>query len=495
MKIMLINPPRYNAKLPTLRDEICFQDVIFTPFPLRLAQIGGILKLEHDVKAIDANAEALDLKQLEEIIEPCDLVIIQSAAGLIEQDLKTFSMVKAKLGPQVRTLLIESVVAPIYPEQFLNDFPELDIIIRGQPEAIIPKVTNNIDNLSTINGIAYRKNGAPAATEPEMNFADLEKLPYMAYELFPMKKYTMSYFAAPMYERIIPGIRLRTTRDCPYGCPFCIIGTSIWRGYDRIWKKMSPKRAIDEIEYVVDKYSIRGFYFWDETFTLDQVRAEEMCDEIIKRELNILWRCLTRIDCINPGLIEKMAAAGCKQIEYGLEAGDFQARKQMHKNFDDQTIRDAVKLTQKAGITANCDIIVGMPWDNHETLQRTEELAKKLLADNIHLTLAFPYPETKFYQMVKNEGLLEKKDLYNLMVHQRVRVEKLPICRTRHMSSEEVIKNLQEIRKRINKHYFRHHVLYKPSSFWRYLKLCSNVGDIVALARKGIRSIKKNLFS
>lgn len=495
MKILLINPPRFNPRLPTLRDEICFQDVIFTPFPLRLAQIGGLLKQKHSVAAIDANAEGFSFQELEKRIEPCDLVILQSAAGLIEHDLKIATLAKGKLGPQVKTVLIESVVAPIYPDRLLNDFPQLDIIVRGQPEAIIPKIADGIGELSQIKGIAYRDSGIPTTTEAEVNFADLEELPYMAYELFPIKKYTISYFAAPMYERIIPGIRLRTTRDCPYGCPFCIIGSTIWRGYDRKWKAVSPARAVDEIEYVVENYGIHGFYFWDETFTLDQGRAEKICQEIIHRKLNILWRCLTRIDCVNPRLLEKMAQAGCKQIEYGLEAGDPQARKQMHKNFSDQTIIDTVKQTQKEGITANCDIIVGMPWDNAVTLERTEELAKKLLADNIHLTLAFPYPETEFYAIAEKEGLLENEELYRLMLNQRVRVEKLPIVRTRHLNSEEVIKNLQEIRKRINKHYFKHHILYKPSSLWQYLKLCRSPGDLIRLARKGIKSIIKNFIA
>ena len=56
MKVLLISPPKFREGFHTLRDEICFQDVIYVPFPMRLGLVAGILKAEHDVTVIDANA-------------------------------------------------------------------------------------------------------------------------------------------------------------------------------------------------------------------------------------------------------------------------------------------------------------------------------------------------------------------------------------------------------------------------------------------------------
>ena len=36
MRILIVNPPSRSGRLYTLRDEICFQDVRYVPFPLRL---------------------------------------------------------------------------------------------------------------------------------------------------------------------------------------------------------------------------------------------------------------------------------------------------------------------------------------------------------------------------------------------------------------------------------------------------------------------------
>ncbi len=489
MKILLINPPKYEEQLYTLRDEICFQNVKYVPFPLRLAQVAGVLKHVSDVQVIDANALELGWGELEEQMPECDAVIFQSAAGLITHDMKVADIAKRKFGKDVKTILIETVLAPIYPERMLEDFPNLDIIVRGQPEVVIHDIIKNMrSNLKNIKGIAFRDaNGKIVATDSAKIMNSLDELPFMAYELFPMDRYSIGYLDLPFHEKLVPGIRMRTTRDCPYACPFCIIGSSKWRGYDRKWKAMSPERVLKELEYVVDKYKIYGFFFWDETFTLDQSRVRKICDGIIDRNLNLEWRCLTRIDCINQSLIEKMAGAGCKLIEYGVESGDPSGRKDMQKNFSNQEAIDIIKQTKDAGIKANCDLIVGMPWDDKNTLHRTFELAKKLDADNIHLTMAFPYPKTQLYDIAEKENLIVASDMYPLIVGERVRVGAHAVMRTRKLSVDELEKIWKRIRKGINRYYLFKNVIKRPSVIKTILK---KRGFSAIL--KGIRMLLKN---
>jgi len=489
VKVLLVNPPRYEKKLYTLRDEICFQNVKYVPFPLRLAQIGGILKSVSDIQAIDANALELSWIELEEKMTECDAVIFQSAAGLIAHDMKVADIAKRKFGRNVKTILIETVLAPIYPERMLGDFPNLDIIVRGQPEVVVPDIIKNMESeLKNVRGIAFRDvDRKIVATDSADIMGSLDELPFMAYDLFPMDRYSIGYLDLPFHEKLVPGIRMRTTRDCPYACPFCIIGSSKWRGYDRKWKAMSPARAVSELEYVVDKYKIHGFFFWDETFTLNQSRAGEICDEIIKRNLNLQWRCLTRIDCINKNLLEKMAGAGCKLIEYGIESGDSSGRKDMQKNFSNQEAINIIKQTKDSGIKANCDLIIGMPWDNKNTLRKTFELAKKLDADNIHLSMAFPYPKTQLYDIAERESLLMVEDIYSLMIKERVRVGAHAVIRTRSLSSDELEKTWKKIRKGINRYYLFKNVIKRPSVIKTILK---KRGFSAIL--KGLRMLAKN---
>ncbi len=58
MEVVLVNPPKWGQKLYTLRDEICFQDVTYIPFPIRLGQLAAQLRELPGVavNAVDANA-------------------------------------------------------------------------------------------------------------------------------------------------------------------------------------------------------------------------------------------------------------------------------------------------------------------------------------------------------------------------------------------------------------------------------------------------------
>ena len=149
---------------------------------------------------------------------------------------------------------------------------------------------------------------------------------------------------------------------------------------------------------MVTNVQSEGIFFWDETFTINQKRTMTMCDEILRRGLKFTWRCLTRVDTLSQPLLEKMYEAGCRHIEFGLESGDQAVRTQLQKKFPDEKAIEAIRWTRDAGISANCDFIVGMPWETPQTLNKTIDLAKKLMADNIHLTMAFPYPETEFHR-------------------------------------------------------------------------------------------------
>ncbi len=499
-KILFVNPPRVREDLPTLRDEICFQDVTYVPFPMRLATGAAQARERPGVEAaaIDANAVGLSWEQLEEALTPADAVVFQSAAGLIRHDVRVAEMAKKKLGPATQTILIESVVSPLYPDRILNDFPSLDFVVRGQLEAVLPPLIDSLaqgrPDLDEVPGLAYRnEKGLPATTGDPRPLEDLDRIPFMAYDLFPMERYTVGLLDAMMHEPRAPGICLRTTRDCPFACAFCIIGSSIYRGYDRRWRAMSVERTLAEIEHVVKNYGVRRFFFWDEVFTMDRRRTLAFCDALARRGLDIEWRCLTRIDLLTEELIEKMAGAGCKFIEFGIESGNWEARQEMNKKFSDEKAVRTVDLVRRAGIRVNCDLIVGMPWETRESLEETVSLAKRLGADNIHLTSAFPYPGTRFHEIAVKEDLLRVEDMYELMLDTRVRVDILPIVRSRRLTAQELYEGWNRARRAINRHYLVHNLLLRPRDLKNILA-GRGARSLLGLLPKGWRFVRESLL-
>jgi len=490
MKVVFVVPPKAHPRLRTLRDEICFQDVFYNPFPLRFASTAPLVRDLADVSIVDANGRDWTWERLEEELPQADLYVYKSAAGLMRNDSRVGEIVRRKFGAEPRVALVETTTAPIFPQRVLNDFPAVDVIVRGQVEVVVPELVRRLRTPADVPGLAYRENGSVKLTPAAPPMADLNALPFQAYDLLPMELYSISYLAAPRYEKVVPGIRMRTTRDCPFQCPFCIIGTSLYRGYDRTWRAMSPERVVAELEHTKDTYGVRNYFFWDETFTLDQNRAMRLCELIIERRLGLLWRCLTRIDCVSAALLERMAEAGCRHIEYGLEAGDPDSRAAQHKKFGDDVVRNVIGATQRAGIAAHVDVIVGMPWETAQTLDRTLRLLNEINADNLHLTMAFPYPETEFFREATEKGLLQVDDIYPYMIGERVRVGAKPYARSVAMSADELQAAWQRIRRSSDRHFFVHQVLLNPQTVFRYARLATHPSDFVQIARRAVRSVR-----
>lgn len=495
MKILIVNPPRINAPMFTLRDEICFQDVKYVPFPMRLAMAAAIARdAGHEVTAIDANAERLTWEELEPRLESCDLVVTQSAAGILDHDMQLAPLVRKRCGDAV-FLMIETVISPIYPERVMADYPDCDLLLNGQLERVLIDLLENWGKWAKVPGITWRdgNNIRTNADAGSLSAEELSDLPFMAYDLFPMSRYSVSILDAPLHERVMPGIRLRTARDCPFKCPFCIIGSTPARGYDAKLRAQEAVRAVDEIEHVVTTYSLKALFFWDETFTYNRKRAKALLEEMIRRDLGVVWRCLTRVDCLDDELIELMAKAGCQMIEFGIESGDPEGRKSHHKGFTNEKAIECVRKVREAGILVNCDMIIGMPWDSWDSVKMTEQLALDLKADGLHLTMAFPYPGTELHSIAENEGLLQVDDMYDTMIHNRVRVALKPIVKTRTLSPDEIVEAWTRTRKAINKTYLRRNVLLRPWAFWPVVRHAEGPGHLARMVPKALKLLTGGL--
>jgi len=135
-----------------------------------------------------------------------------------------------------------------------------------------------------------------------------------------------------------------------------------------------------------------------------------------------------------------------------------------------------------------------MPWESKESLKKTLAMGKKLNADNLHLTMAFPYPGTKFYSIAEEEKLLQVPDIYELMLNHRVRIGAKAFVCTRHLSAQDLEKEWQNIRSKINRYSMVHKIVFEPITFIRLFLSCRNPGEFFFTFKKAVRRFFKTLF-
>lgn len=124
----------------------------------------------------------------------------------------------------------------------------------------------------------------------------LDQLPLPARDLVEMKR----------YDNDSRGVMI-TSRGCPYSCAYC--STSTFNG--RHVRCRGVGHVVDEMEELVQRYSVRHVMFVDDTLTASAHRVRQLCAEIVRRDLDVTWACDTRVDLVNPSLLEHMRSAGC----------------------------------------------------------------------------------------------------------------------------------------------------------------------------------------
>ena len=395
MKVLFVNPPQTASKYK-------FMGVIAPP--LGIAYMAGVLQENNiDVEILDASAEDMDFKDVEKELlkRKPDLVALTALTPTIGRALETAQVVKETLPDSI---VVMGGYHPTF--NFIETLEDenVDIVIRGEGEYIMLNLVQALENQSSLHdvkGIVFEdKNSKEIVVNPEAPLIqDLDELPFPALNLLPMKKYRLLDMDTHMTTMI-------TTRGCPMQCSFCSSAAM----HGKKIRERSIKNIVDEIEYLKTNYDIDTIAFMDDTFTLKKRKVMAICDEILKRNIEIMWGCTSRVDTLDEKLLKKMKEAGCITIFIGVESADQQQLDNMCKNTTIAKIENAFKIAHKLKIRTIASVALGMPGDTKEIMNKTVKFVHKLKPNYAIYSLATPYPGTRFYKEAFEKNLIKIKD-------------------------------------------------------------------------------------
>lgn len=395
MKVLFVNPPQTASKYK-------FMGVIAPP--LGIAYMAGVLQENNiDVEILDASAEDMDFKDVEKELlkRKPDLVALTALTPTIGRALETAQVVKETLPDSI---VVMGGYHPTF--NFIETLEDenVDIVIRGEGEYIMLNLVQALENQSSLHdvkGIVFEdKNSKEIVVNPEAPLIqDLDELPFPALNLLPMKKYRLLDMDTHMTTMI-------TTRGCPMQCSFCSSAAM----HGKKIRERSVENIVDEIEYLKTNYDIDTIAFMDDTFTLKKRKVMAICDEILKRNIEIMWGCTSRVDTLDEKLLKKMKEAGCITIFIGVESADQQQLDNMCKNTTIAKIENAFKIAHKLKIRTIASVALGMPGDTKEIMNKTVKFVHELKPNYAIYSLATPYPGTRFYKEAFEKNLIKIKD-------------------------------------------------------------------------------------
>lgn len=425
-KILLINP-RNQACLMEDAAALNFGKML----PLGVAYLAAYLeRIQYKVSVIDMIAEGFDDREalpngrvriglpdapfLARVRECApDIIGISNLFSPQDQEIKYLADLLKKNFPNVP--IIVGGAHPSCAGEIVLSHPSIDYIVIGEGEKPLAELLRRLNGgiaLDDQPAVGFKKPDGILYINKQFDFVeDLDTLPMPAYHLFDMNKYfgKMSVQGDRITEKFIPMI---TSRGCPFLCTFCT-AHQVW---GRRYRKRSPKKIIEEMRFLKDKYDIEEIVFEDDNITLDMERAEKLFDLMVENKLNLQWTVPNGIAAyaLTPRLIDKMQKSGCQKINFAIESGSQRVLSEVIKKpLQLDKVGALIKYSRSIGLEVGAFFIFGMPGETLDEVRESFRYIRKYKLLSANISVAFPLLGSKIYETVMANGYFVNKDSFD----------------------------------------------------------------------------------
>jgi radical SAM superfamily enzyme YgiQ (UPF0313 family) len=315
-------------------------------------------------------------------LEPADLVLIASSITDCNYEKELGQRARREFGAKVGYFGTFAATVP----EFYED--AADFVVQSEIENLAPQLA---------------KGQIPAGIVDAGFVSDLNGLPFPTWDQFNIRRYKYSIITAR-------GITLPmlSSRGCPYTCGYCpyLVNSR--------YRVRRAENVVDEIEYLVKRFGIRGISFRDPMFTFHRSRTMDIAQRILSKGLNIRFGIETRTDKLDEEQLRFLHRAGLRSLEIGIESFDEGILlENLRKAPGKEQQEKIIDLCHRLGIRVIANYILGLSNDTVAGVQNTIGYAKKLNTFAIQFTVTTPYPGTLLYKSLQEHIFEEDWEKFN----------------------------------------------------------------------------------
>lgn len=358
----------------------------FSAFPpLSLMYLAAFLRENgHDSRILDLGyqEDAADLEALSDSDRPA-LFGITATTPEFPEAIRIVRALKARF-PDVPVAVGGVHVSALGADAVSEAGADFGIV--GEGEETLAALAAALDNdgrgvdLSGILGLIFKDDTGVRENQPRKQLPDIDALPPPAWDLVRAER----YFSRPwgiVQKRKRTGFVVTSRRS----------------------RARAPGPVVDEVEALYRTHGVREILIAEDNFTQDPQRAAAICEEIMRRGLDIAWRIPNGVPAgtLDPRLVDLMSRSGCYLLGFRIESPD-------------GTDADAIATARRHGIMTFGTFILGFPGETRQTMLETIRYAVRSGVDIAHFGFYAPYPGSDDFDKMKDLPGMRDWDRYLL---------------------------------------------------------------------------------
>ena len=285
--------------------------------------------------------------------------------------------------PGNRTLIVGGTYAVESKEYLFENFPNIDILVKGQGEFTIRELLSK-GSPQDVAGLIYRKDGALAETpdRPIGIIADL-------YPDRSLRKYPYHLFGSRIDT-------VYTSHGCPYKCTYCEFEGLRWhsRSAEDIFSEI--KSLGDETEYILIN---------DNNFLEDPDRALKLIDLLERSGIRkTFWaQCRSTPLAQRKDLVAKLDSMGF-MLAMGVESAQDHVLKWLRKGYTKKTNDQALENMKHTSIVIQAYYIIGNYRETKEEILAINDYSHDGWIDFICLNRLRCYPQSQLAKIIESSN-------------------------------------------------------------------------------------------